>query len=82
MHDRYFYLAEILLVVACMVNRRFVVAALGLQVASISTYLAFLRGEPLMPLALAAVFALAAGVAAIRFLVQVPRDSARAEALS
>ena len=82
MHDRYFYLAEILLVVACMVNRRFVVAALGLQVASISTYLAFLRGEPLMPLALAAVFALAAGVVATWLLVQVLRTSARAEALS
>jgi len=37
MHERYFYLAEVLLVVACMVDRRFAVAALGIQVASIST---------------------------------------------
>ena len=82
MHERYFYLAEVLLVVACMVDRRFVVAALGIQVASVSTYLGYLRNQPLMPLAVAAVFALAAGVAATWLLVQVLRASARAEVVS
>lgn len=82
MHERYFYLAEVFLVVAAMVDRRFVVAALGIQVASISTYLGYLRDQPLMPLTVAAVFALAAGVAATWLLVQVLRASARAEALS
>jgi Gpi18-like mannosyltransferase len=81
MHERYFYLAEVFLVVAAMVDRRFAVAALGIQVASISTYLGYLRDQPLMPLTVAAVFALAAGVAATWLLVQVLRASARAEAL-
>jgi len=82
MHERYFYLAEVLLVVACMVDRRFAVAALGIQVASISTYLGYLRDQPLMPLTVAAVFALAAGMAATWLLVQVLRTSARAEVVS
>ncbi len=82
MHERYFYLAEVLLVVACMVDRRFVVAALGIQVASISTYLGYLRDQPLMPLPVAAVFALAAGVAATWLLVVDLRASGRAEAVS
>lgn len=82
MHERYFYLAEVLLVVACMVNRRYVVPAVALQIASISTYLAFLRGEALMPLALAAVFAMVAGVAATWFLVVDLRGSSRTEPVS
>jgi Gpi18-like mannosyltransferase len=82
MHERYFYLAEVLLVVACMVDRRFVVAALGIQVASISTYLGYLRDQPLMPLPVAAVFALAAGVAATWLLVVDLRASGRADAVS
>ena len=82
MHERYFYLAEVFLVVAAMVDRRFVVAALGIQVESISTYLGYLRDQPLMPLTVAAVFALAAGVAATWLLVQVLRASARAEVVS
>ena len=82
MHERYFYLAEVFLVVAAMVDRRFVVAALGIQVESISTYLGYLRDQPLMPLTVAAVFALAARVAATWLLVQVLRASARAEVVS
>jgi hypothetical protein len=58
------------------------VAALGIQVASISTYLGYLRDQPLMPLTVAAVFALAAGMAATWLLVQVLRTSARAEVVS
>ncbi len=49
MHERYFYLAEVLLVVACLVDLRFLIPALGIQVASISTYLGYLRNQPLMP---------------------------------
>jgi hypothetical protein len=82
MHERDFYLAEVLVVVACMVDWAFIVPALGIQVASISTYLGHLRDQPLMPLAVAAVFALAAGVAATWLLVQVLRASARAEVVS
>ena len=82
MHERYFYLAEVLLVVACMVDQRFVVAALGIQVASISTYLGYLRDQPLMPLPVAAVFTLAAGVAATWLLVVDLRASGRAETVS
>jgi len=81
-HERYFYLAEVFLVVAAIIDRRFVVAALGIQVESISTYLGYLRDQPLMPLTVAAVFALAAGVAATWLLVQVLRASARAEVVS
>jgi hypothetical protein len=82
MHERYFYLAEVLLVVACMVDWRFVVPALGIQLASISTYLGYLRNQSLMPLWAAAVFAVAAGLSAAVLLVRSLRASSRAEALS
>jgi hypothetical protein len=80
MHERYFYLAEVLLVVAAMVDWRFLVPALGIQVASISTYLGYLRNQSLMPLPLAAVFASVAGVAAVALLVRSLRPSARHDA--
>jgi Gpi18-like mannosyltransferase len=64
MHERYFYLAEVLTVIAIFVDRRFVAAAVGIQAASISTYLAYLENARNVPLGLAAVVALGAGVAA------------------
>ena len=64
MHERYFYLAEVLTVIAIFVDRRFVLAAIGIQAASISTYLAYLENARNVPLGLAAVVALGAGVAA------------------
>ena len=82
MHERYFYLAEVLLVVACAVDRRFVVAVVAMQVANTSTYLTFLAGIQLMPLAVAAVFAVAAGAAATWSLVSDLRVSSQQEAVS
>jgi hypothetical protein len=82
MHERYFYLAEVLLVVACAVDRRFVVAVVAMQVANTSTYLTFLAGIQLMPLAVAAVFAVAAGAAATWSLVSDLRASSRHVAVS
>jgi Gpi18-like mannosyltransferase len=64
MHERYFYLAEVLTVIAIFVDRRFVPAAVGIQAASISTYLAYLENARNVPLGLTAVVALVAGVAA------------------
>jgi len=64
MHERYFYLAEVLTVIAIFVDRRFVLAAIGIQAASISTYLTYLENARNVPLRLAAVVALGAGVAA------------------
>jgi len=64
MHERYFYLAEVLTAIAIFVDRRFVPAAVGIQAASISTYLAYLENARNVPLGLAAVVALGAGVAA------------------
>lgn len=82
MHERYFYLAEVLLVIACMVDLRFLVPALGIQVASISTYLGYLHNQPLMPLQAAAAFASVAGVTAAVLLVLSLRASGRAETAS
>ena len=82
MHDRYFYLAEVLLVVACTVDWKFVIPALGIQVASISTYLNFLRGTPLMPLGVAAGVASIAGMAAAVLLVRSLRAPTPAEVVS
>jgi Gpi18-like mannosyltransferase len=69
MHERYFYLAEVLTVIAIFVDRRFVLAAVGIQSASISTYLAYLENARNVPLGLAAVVALGAGVAAAVLVV-------------
>jgi Gpi18-like mannosyltransferase len=69
MHERYFYLAEVLMVVAIFVDRRFAVAAVGIQAASISTYLAYLENARNLPLGLTAVIALGAGVAAVVVVV-------------
>jgi len=82
MHERYFYLAEVLLVVACAVDRRFVVPALAIQVASTSTYLTFLAGIQLMPLTMAAIFAVAAGASATWALISTLRASSRQEPVS
>jgi hypothetical protein len=62
MHERYFYLAEVLTVIAIFVDRRFVLAAICIQAASISTYLAYLENARNVPLGLAAIVALGAGV--------------------
>ncbi len=64
MHERYFYLAEVLCVLAAFVDRRFIVVAAAIQVASISTYLSYLDNAPLMPLRLAAMVAFAGAVLA------------------
>jgi Gpi18-like mannosyltransferase len=69
MHERYFYLAEVLTVIAIFVDRRFVLAAVGIQAASISTYLAYLQSARNVPLGLTAVVALGAGVAAAVLVV-------------
>jgi hypothetical protein len=53
-----FYLAEVLTVIAIFVDRRFVLAAAGIQAASISTYVAYLENARNVPLGLAAVVAL------------------------
>ena len=69
MHERYFYLAEVLTVIAIFVDRRFAIAALGIQAASISTYLAYLENARNVPLGLTAMLALGAAVAAAVVLV-------------
>ena len=82
MHERYFYLAEVLLVVAGVVDWPFAVPAVCIQVASVSTYLGYLRNQPLMPLQVAAAFAVAGGVAAAALLVRSLRSSTRTETVS
>lgn len=69
MHERYFYLAEVLLVVACFADRRFLLPALAIQVASVSTYLSYLREGELMSLGLGAAVALAGALVAVGLLV-------------
>ena len=62
MHERYFYLAEVLTVLAAFVDRRFIAVAAGIQIASISTYLSYLNDSSPLSLGVAAVVALGAGV--------------------
>ncbi|WP_392544026.1 glycosyltransferase 87 family protein [Oryzobacter telluris] len=69
MHERYFFLAEVLLVVAVAADLRALVPATVLQAASATTYLAYLRSEQVVPLgasaALAAVAVVAVAVLAV-----------------
>jgi Gpi18-like mannosyltransferase len=70
MHERYFYLGEVLAIVAAVVvDRRFVAVALLMQVASTSTYLGYLANDPLVPLRFASMLALAAAITAAAVLV-------------
>ena len=69
MHERYFYLGEVLAVVAILVDRRFLVVAALIQIATLSTYWSYLRGTTTLSLETAAVFALAAAVGATAILV-------------
>jgi Gpi18-like mannosyltransferase len=69
MHERYFYLAEVLLVVAGAVDRRFVLPALGLQSASSATYLSYLVNQTAVPLSVSAALALGSGLVAVALLV-------------
>ena len=79
MHERYFYLAEIMTVLACFVDRRFVAVAAAIQFASITTYAAYLDNARNVPLEVAAIFALGAGItAAVVLLLRLrqPRPAA------
>lgn len=64
MHERYFYLGEVLAVVAIFVDRRFLVVAALMQIATLSTYWTSLQSTRTLPLGTAAVFVLAAAVGA------------------
>ena len=79
MHERYFYLAEVLTVLAAFVDRRYVVVAGLLQVASVSTYLRYLYGAELMPLGVAAGLATsAAALAAVCLVSALGQNRSRA----
>ena len=69
MHERYFYLGEVLAVVAVLVDRRFLVVAALMQIATLSTYWSYLGSTTTLPLGTAAGFALAAAVVASALLV-------------
>jgi len=69
MHERYFYLGEVLAVVAIFVDRRFLVVAALIQIATLSTYWSYLQSTTTLPLETAAGFALAAAVGATAILV-------------
>jgi hypothetical protein len=69
MHERYFYLAEVLLVLAAFVDWRFALPAAGIQLASISTYLSYFANREVLPLGLMAAVVVAAGLGAAILLV-------------
>jgi Gpi18-like mannosyltransferase len=70
MHERYFYLGEVLAIVAAVaVDRNFAAVALLMQVASTSTYLGYLAEDPLVPLRFASMLALAAAITAMAVLM-------------
>ncbi len=64
MHERYFYLAEVLLVLAIVVDRRMILPAAAIQAASTITYLSYLGGSDLIPLEVTALLGLVAAVSA------------------
>lgn len=70
MHERSFYLGEVLTVLAAFADRRFALPAVGIQLASVSTYLAYLLDRPLVPLSLAAAVAVPSAALAAVLLVR------------
>jgi len=70
MHERYLYLAEVLCVVAAVLDGRFLLVAVAIQLASVTTYLAYLLDQRSIPLPLAAAIAVPAAVAAGVLLVR------------
>jgi Gpi18-like mannosyltransferase len=64
MHERFFYLAEVALVLAIAVDRRMILPAVSVQAASSITYLSYLGGSDLVPLEITAVLGLVAAVSA------------------
>lgn len=77
MHERYFYLAEVLLVLAIAVDKRMLLPAAAIQAASSITYLSYLRGSNLVPLELTAVLGLIASFSAAVLLVLIVRPPSR-----
>lgn len=75
MHERYFYLAEVLLVLVACVQPWFAVPAALIQVASVGTYLSYLRGSNVWPLTVSAGFAAAACLCAGILLVWMCRPA-------
>ncbi len=69
MHERYFYLGEVLALVAVFVDRRFLAVAALMQVATLSTYWSYLQDTTVLSLETASVLALAAAVTATAVLV-------------
>lgn len=69
MHERYFFLGEVLAVLAAFVDRRFVAVAVLMQVATLSTYWTYLARVTLLPLEAASGVALAAALVASAVLV-------------
>lgn len=69
MHERYFYLAEVLTVLAAFADWRWVLPAAAIQTAGVTTYLAYLLDHSVFPLRWAAGIALAGGLAAAALLV-------------
>ena len=69
MHERYFALAEVLLVLAAFVDWRFLLPSAGIQFASVTTYLSYLLNRSVFPLGAAAAVALASGIGAAVLLV-------------
>ena len=72
MHERYFYLAEVLSVLAAFVDRRFVWVAGLLQLVALDTYLGFLAGVMVVPLPVAALGAVVAGGVSVAATVARP----------
>ena len=54
MHERYFYLGEVLAVLAIFVDRRFLVVAALMQIATLSTYWSYLQNTTTLSLGTAA----------------------------
>lgn len=70
MHERYFYVGEVLAVLAIAVDRWFTGVAAAIQIASISTYVGYLASAAIMPLELSAVFAAVAVALSVAILIR------------
>jgi hypothetical protein len=69
MHERYFYLAEVLLVLGAAVDKRMLLPAAAIQAASSVTYISYLRGSNVLPLEITAILGLIATIGAAIVLV-------------
>lgn len=76
-HERYFYAGGVLAIVCLLIDRRYLIPALALQVTAVLSYAPFLFRTTIVPLPYVAVLQLAAVVAVVVLSLSHPRQDAQ-----